>query len=827
MIITSIELVGFKRMMLANITRFALAPQERIQLVLGTNGCGKSSLLGELSPMPAIAANYTKEGSKTITLHHRGINYTLRSVFSPRQEHSFMKEREELNQGGTLTAQKELVEKEFGVRQDIHDMLSGLVRFSDMSPSVRRQWFTQMCENNYDYALSVFGRLKDSHRDCTGALKLAKKRLVVEMSKTASAAEIEKIQTQITALVAEIDQLYNCRVDESRSVLEITASLDKQEKELSSLSVRLIQLSKLLSVATHLSPEELTVEIDAVKHQITSHTTRSGILAKEHSELKTAQETFLKAEAYGVDELKDKLHSLQNVRNEVLSGRKLGLEFMDVKGANAALESVYEVLVSTFSALPSNEDRRYSQVSLATARDKLQIVKEKMHSAERRMETLRHQKQHYDHLKGQGDTECPKCTFRWVPGLDPSKYTTIESSMEEGVVVLREYAAEKLALEAIVEENVQYGDLFKEFARATRTLPVLAPFWELLNDDNIVYRAPSKALTMVELLRRDLELACKANELETEAVKVRDMIELAVRASNIDAVKVNTRLEEVDASLGHLAQTTHALNKALLANTQQLQRMNEMLGMEERIRQQYRLVENGVTDLVRATKNEIVNDCLRTLQIELAQKQNTLNDIRMQKGIVADIEANLTKLELEEEAIKHVLTSLSPSDGLIAEGLLGFIRSFIRKMNAVIKKIWAYRMEVLDCAVDGDGVVELDYYFPILVNSKDNIVPDVGKGSEGMKAVVDLAFRVVAMDYLGMGEFPLILDEPAAAFDAEHARAFGRTLNDFISQMSFSQIYLVSHDYAQYASLVQSEVCVIDPTNIVVPGRYNEHVTIE
>ena len=72
-----IELKGFKRFALNNINYFKYSPHERHQLILGTNGSGKSSLLGEMSPLPADPRNYTKDGYKKIEIERDVSNITL------------------------------------------------------------------------------------------------------------------------------------------------------------------------------------------------------------------------------------------------------------------------------------------------------------------------------------------------------------------------------------------------------------------------------------------------------------------------------------------------------------------------------------------------------------------------------------------------------------------------------------------------------------------------------------------------------------------------------------------------------------------------------
>jgi ABC-type hemin transport system ATPase subunit len=113
-----------------------------------------------------------------------------------------------------------------------------------------------------------------------------------------------------------------------------------------------------------------------------------------------------------------------------------------------------------------------------------------------------------------------------------------------------------------------------------------------------------------------------------------------------------------------------------------------------------------------------------------------------------------------------------------------------------------------------------------MVQSRANIVDDVKNGSSGMQEVVDLAFKVVAMKYLGLGEAPLLLDEFGASFDLEHRTAASNCIKNLMDTQSFSQLYMISHYESGYGSFTNAQTCVLDAKNITVPAKYNEHVTI-
>jgi len=112
--ITYLEIVGFKRFRLNGIKKFVMKPNQPVQLILGTNGSGKSSLMGELTPLPAEQSNYHKDGYKIIHITKGNNKYILKSELGVSHPHSFILNDQELNDGGTITVQREFVRQHFG-----------------------------------------------------------------------------------------------------------------------------------------------------------------------------------------------------------------------------------------------------------------------------------------------------------------------------------------------------------------------------------------------------------------------------------------------------------------------------------------------------------------------------------------------------------------------------------------------------------------------------------------------------------------------------------------------------------------------------------------
>ena len=81
MIIHYIKLTDYKRIKLNNLKTIEIDFSEPLQLILGTNGCGKSSILSELTPYPPSSEFYSKGGGKVIHISHHNCSYILSTVF--------------------------------------------------------------------------------------------------------------------------------------------------------------------------------------------------------------------------------------------------------------------------------------------------------------------------------------------------------------------------------------------------------------------------------------------------------------------------------------------------------------------------------------------------------------------------------------------------------------------------------------------------------------------------------------------------------------------------------------------------------------------------
>lgn len=846
--ITSLELDGYRRMQLNGTSSLTIKPTELVQLILGTNGSGKSSLLAALTPLPADPAEFSKEGSKTIKITHCGEAYTLTSTFNPKPQHFFVRDSdgEDLNPGHTITVQKELVKQIFGITPEIHELISGREKFTDMSAPRRRYWFTILAPISYDYALTVYQRLKDRARDVSGALKLAKKRLATEQAKVISEHEEKVLKEDVKNLSSELNLLQSQRAPVERPSASFKQEIHEGMEELTRMSMRLLRTRFVapygvhpqrmvmrddwgqLQLPTFNSIADISEFIDQLRHDVSVTESFINKAVGEHSKIKETVAVLQRTGAEGVTALVQKRLDYEVQRSHVLEQRTLKLECVNAQATASALASVETQLVDVFSEIPSNEDKRFTQTRMQEVEQLVLQMKDKRTKKVSELAYLNSQKTHLEAHKNSNELTCPKCNHQWIAGYSDEKFQQLLGfiATEEGLLSSLDKAITEH--ETIISDIRAYGELYRSYVRTTQAWPTLKPFWDHLMDQGFVTRAPRAALAELATYKHDLQLEIQAADLAEKMAATSELIRQAEQVGDASLSEQQLKLETTTLHIEELTAKLNRTNAQLSEYGMWRKQLTDAEALSENITALQKRLDLTNTQMVEALRLETLNHCIQQVRHSLVRKEETLSAVTLQKGIIADLEKNIAELEVQEDAAKALVKALSPTDGLIAEGLLGFIRNFTQQMNIQIRKIWTYPLEVRDCATAGSESAELDYRFPLMVQTKSNVVADVSLGSTGMQEIVNLAFRVVAMRYLGLAESPLYLDEFGSSFDDAHRHQAPMAVKALIEQQSFTQLFMISHYMATHGQFTNAEICVICPLNITLPEstKYNQHVSI-
>lgn len=844
--IVSITLKGFTRIRLNQVTSFTMTPTELIQLILGTNGSGKSSLIAELTPLPASSADYLKDGSKTITYQHRGHRYVLTSTFAGTPpKHSFVKDDEELNEGRTAAVQKELVRQEFGITPEIDGLLRGEESFCQMAPIRRREWFTKLCDTSYDYAIAVFKRLQTKKRDIEGALKLAKKRLVAEQAKVISEAEQEKLSREVRELTEELNVLQSLRAPVERASADYFDEIDQGLRELEQISQRLLRMRLVAPVSktVHLDDDgqarttlvrpradlqELQQALDGFRQEVAVCQELLGAAVKEHDKVRQAVQVLQRAGEEGLKTLQERRLVLLEQITQSQNKRKLQLECHNAQMTLSAFSSVRQALQDIFGALPQNAERQLSQLRLQEVNDALLAQRDLRAREERALSELGQRRQHMEAHRNNGALKCPQCHHQWFLGYDEEKYQALVQSIDQAETQFKARNQRIEELEAEIRAIREYGELYRTYVRTTQSFPILQPLWDYLAENQYVTHRPLAVESVLHTYEYDLQCEQETAQLGEKLTELNSHLREAEQVGDVNLAEQTLKLAELELQIEQLTNRVSQAQQGLNDYSAYRRQLTEAQELSNRVEKLQGDLQQAQAQRIEMLRREILGNCIRQVQHLLVRKEETLAAVTLQKGIIRGLEADIARLVVEEEAAEHLVRELSPTNGLIAEGLLGFIHTFVAQMNTLIRRIWTYPLVVHDCSViDSDGA-ELDYKFPLMVETKDKVVPDVKQGSAGMHEIVNLAFKVVAMQYLGLNESPLFLDEFGKTFDTAHRVQAMQAIRVWMDQKSFTQLFIVSHYLSDYGSLANAEICVLCPTNIVVPvhTKFNQHVAM-
>ena len=221
------------------------------------------------------------------------------------------------------------------------------------------------------------------------------------------------------------------------------------------------------------------------------------------------------------------------------------------------------------------------------------------------------------------------------------------------------------------------------------------------------------------------------------------------------------------------------------------------------------------------------NSVITTYREDVYRLSKKQSEIESKRQTIQLLEKQVDTLSNELKVWDAVLDALNPTDGLIAEGLLGYIKIFLARMNGLIASIWTYPLIIHPSKMSEESETELSYRFPMTVGISDKPKNDVNQGSDGICEVIDLAFRMVAMKALGLKGYPLYLDEFGRTFDNKHRENALRLVERLSEEFIEDQIFMVSHSFMEYSVLNDVAFCVLSEDNIVLPPKnINQGVVI-
>lgn len=817
--IQRLYLYGYKRIALSGVSGIDIDTDAAYQIILGTNGSGKSSLIQELSPLPANSNDYYRDGVKYIALTHRGHNYELRSDLGNKPKHSFIKDGTEQNESGTVSIQRQLVYNEFGIDNQIREIISGGMGFSQLTPAKRREIITRISDQDLTYAFSLYKKVASIARDQQGALKHTRSRITQEQEK------IKDADNQV--LEEEVEQLQN----ELRVLME---NVRRGQPKSSAVSEQLHQ---------ELSDLEHTAE-QILKHPIQEQVQKHGLSDFEHLETKIGDirsrrdsnrqlyhhylQEYERLEKLVGELSGDNGEDLETLRKR----RKEYQEYIDklrthqehftfdssVRELIGEAKTIKSQLVEILSELPADSDGYYTKANYEKLRGDLE---EKRRELERARQQLSAMEARLREMEQADHTQCPKCQHQFRIGVCEQ-----ELERKRGEVTRMREHVEKLegsyqTLYARYQEMEEYLQIYHRLRSLVHTYPRAQNLFNYLVSNRRVFVDPRSTLPMIDTWLRELHNAYEI-ERYREAVDTLDKsIEQLEQLEQGSKNQVEQSLGNTEKYIAELAEQIRSLH----SEHEQLQSLYKRLKHRQELAQElegrFQALEKTYQQLLESHRNEHIESLISRYQNDLAVKLQKLREYHGIEKVLEDLQGSLNQLEHDYEAYKVLAQALSPSDGIIADNMLSFIGALVEQINDVIAGVYSYRLALMPCRIEKN---ELDYRFPLIVGEEQIEIDDIQHASDGQREIIDFAFKLIALAYLGFQDHPLYLDELGRHQDETHLANMTEYVKRIIESGRHSQLFMVQHYAVGHGAFTQASVCVLDRSNISVPSLSNNHV---
>lgn len=830
--ITKLILVGYHRFKLRQIHRLEYTPTKKTQVILGSNGSGKSSLLKELSPLPAHHSEFEKGGSKEIFISHKGRNYRLHCDFShDGNRFIFEVDGENLNPGYTVTVYRELVKEHFNYTPEIHAIITGQTTFHELSVNDRRNWFTQLNETDFTYALKYFQQLKQTVRDTQSALKHTQSRLTEETNKLLDKEAELKLRIEVEELREDLHKFLSIRPPRQRNPSELEQAVKEVDASLQTVINELRSLAAQYETRTTSESRE---SLETLKNKLLmDFKSKEGTAVAMMQQITKMQQKANEFSGVGNCNLEDINKEIAALEAENLSIQKaLGPDvanlYPDPSKSLQSLEWAKEYFSELSEKLRAFKRRNYTRFEQETLANQLQELQNEQLRFESFVKTAWQKVEVFQNRKLNKESECPKCHHKWIQDYDEVQHEQAILHHKTTVEAAEKHQAKVKSTTEQLNEISSFFQLSNDFCVFLSRYPELGGFFSKLQAVKAIEENPDQIPSLVEETIQQLKLLVQLHR-NIEVLKDRSKIKTILEAASAeDLSKLNKVIEEENETLAKIQREMRHIQE-------EIKRISYEIEIRTSLQEAYRdfqvLLEERkrthqahIRDLMIAAMDEVIHN----MRLDLSHKERQLNQIEIQKALVESLKKDADILARNYRLLSLSQEALSPATGLIAEGMMNFINDFVTKVNRFIEKIWLYPLEIIPVVPDEENGLDLDYKFEVSVNG-EKCSPDIAKTSAGQKEIINLAFAAVCMKYLGLEDYPFFLDEFAVKMDAAHRKMAYEIIDYLIESSDFSQIFLISHYEQGYSSLSEAEILVLCDSNVILPKHlvYNEHVLIQ
>jgi len=831
-----IVLKGFAGLGLHDIKEFDFSIRKKMMIILGGNGCGKSSFLDVYFPLALAKTDFRVGGSYVNFSEKDGIRYK----FSMKRTEANLlcsirnlTTNEDVCRDVNPKVYNQRVEDITKLNKDIVDLINGRTKICSANATVRKAWFTMLSTTDLTYGLKFYKDMRTHHRDLGAVVEhLSRKIAEIKLRTVECQDERDAVKQRLDDMEVELAQ-YN-----GESIRNLEAYRDRMGVPLT----HYINADKQMATATVNAVLRMPRSVDLSEGALFELTTQVAELATDVARIEgeigqrnqqlAEYENALQRQAYLMrnhEGLKAQLEEWTQALQE-LTARRDGLRYSHLAELpqdqlSRAIESFALVRQKLVMAVHRNRgkyritgaEERLEQINLSIARLDVQAANNRM-----RIQEIEHDLSHFEQTEA---VDCPQCHHTFKPGVARGRDELLASYAEHE----KQLAAATTELQQLGEEREPLlSDLtalreLRQLMVSNSNHPAFGPFFKTLYTDDVFTDNKASLQKYVAEFEAEMETARSyVSAVERHAKLTREWEDAVRSVGELDAGLLS-KVDEVRKALAAVT-LRYTDAKAYLESVQSeldlAKRCQKHVDDFERVQAQVRQATEST--FVEAFWDVLMRNKERLLDT-YSSCRTRWNAMESELRQLAEFEREHAELTEQRYHVGQMIQAWSPEKGVLQKYYFNAISRITLMMSAHVKPCWSYDMRVLPCSTDNG---DLNYLFPYLLKDKVEPVSDISKASTGQAEIFNLAFRLVGYAALGLEQYPLLLDEPATGFDENHRGRLVNYVKKLLDNSMFSQLLVVSHLSDVHTKLNEAEYCVIEPDGVTLPERYNEAIRI-
>lgn len=817
--IVKLILENYIPLLTSKVKKITITPDSLINLFISTNGSGKSAVLKQMNPLPPENGDFGKNGRKLIEIVDGPNAYKLDCYTGKGNGHSFKLNNKELNDGGTLTAQKELVWHHFKLNTNLNKILSGIKvpdLLSAMSTGRRKDVFMQLYPNDTVVAMNTYNKLKEERNNLKGAIKNQINRYTEEKRKLdlISQYSVKEMEREIEGIEVVIKDALLLRgsLTNAENVPYLQDDMIKLERITN--RILLTRLAGNVDTEDSLNKElaKLTRLLDYNAGKVSHYET---LVAERQTHIngfdltQNPEQFKIQLEVLRRD-IADKTNTINQYKEKVNGTAVFGEErdWSDYVTISKDLHTyLHRITIASDENLTGGTFKQWGEQAEQLG-NHIRIVEQKISDNN-------HKLKHY--LSADLIT-CPDCDSKFKVGITQKDIDTLKQLIDAQVGDV-ERSKEKLAILAKKISNdedwyMSMNQLFV-FVRENSHVKILP---EIIKEYS-VGKSPT------EYLINTSQWCVKLFEYQ----RVVDALlnEEKVLQSRLEILEKNNMGE----ILKHLAFAEEQLFYYSNGKRLYLQRL-DVVNTKIKVMTDYDIDIGVLADIKKDILSKLAeqgrfdlrNTVDRTINQLTPQKNKLSTDIiRLSSlnSVVESIDDDIHRLKLRLSKVEILMNGLCPNKGLIGKLMSEFINTICANMNVVIRECWSGPLYIKPCAKENG---DLTYKFPV-INGDNTENTDVVDCSAGESEMIDFAFRFVMLKYQPV-EYPLFMDEVGVYFDEINRGKFLKFIERYTSQSDSKQLFMVSHYVSQYGLFINPNIISINSEGLTVTGTINKNTVI-